>query len=290
MHDTPGHSRAAWQRGDTRQHPARAGALHSAPHLRLVSLHECNDARPQQRRPDARPDLGLAHELQLRLLPELSTPHEGLRIAGAYQPAFEVGGDFYQIVEHEPHRIGVIIGDVSGKGVAAAMIMSRIMADISRIARRTSTPDKVLNELNQNMCELDFLERFITATSLELDVRHHRLSVANAGHLPAVVRTHNGEVSLFGRPSGAALGLVAGERYTTECRDYNALDIVLLVTDGVTEALEPNADPDGGVLMQLVADCPPDIDAVTHAILAAVRRSNARLPDDDVAVLALQLR
>src|SRR5260370_31459160 len=105
-----------------------------------------------------------------------------------YRPAYSVGGDFYDLFWLDHERVGVFIGDVSGKGVSAALLMARISSDLRVAALAEGSPSLALARVNRQVLERRQPEIFVTGLYLSLDVRTHELLIANAGHLPPFVR------------------------------------------------------------------------------------------------------
>ncbi len=265
----------------------------ATPRRRLARGTAATDSYDQhQKRLEARMqhDMRLARTIQQRFLPSVPALHNGVRMHASYCPAYEIGGDFYDLIEIDRYRFQVIIGDVSGKGVAAALIMSRIIAEFRRAAHCGLAPDQVLDDVNRFLFNHDLPDGFVTATCVEVDLKTRSMRVANAGHVPTVARRKlTGATWMFGEASGAPLGLLESEIYQCETFYFEPGDIIVLVTDGVTEAIEPNADPSAGVLTGIVADADHDIDRMSSDILGAVKASEQPRAADDVALFAMQL-
>ncbi len=241
------------------------------------------NASPSQR------DLQLASQFQRSFLPRVPETLNGVRMLAEYHPAFEVGGDFYDLIHLDEDRFVVIMGDVSGKGVSAALIMSRLVSEFRVAAHRGLRPDEILAEVNRFVTNIDFDLAFVTATVVEVSVSNRTIAIANAGHVPAIARREDGaRVAMFGDASGAPLGLLENETYRCDIHRFQTGDIVLLVTDGITEVLEPYADPAAGVLTTLVAETEHDLSSLKHTILSAVDESAQPCIHDDVALFAMQ--
>jgi serine phosphatase RsbU (regulator of sigma subunit) len=235
--------------------------------------------------------MDMARNVQRSFLPSIPDSVNGVRMLAEYRPAYDIGGDFYDLIHLGPDRFLVVIGDVSGKGVAAALMMSRIISEFRRAAIYCESPDEILVEVNDFMTSQPFQDCFVTATCIDVNSKARTISVANAGHVPPVLRRRFGDTALLGEASGAPLGLLEGETYRCDSCSLEADDIILLVTDGITEALEPLADPAAsGVLTRMVANTAHDIHALKTRILGALtddapRRHRA----DDVALFAMQM-
>lgn len=229
-----------------------------------------------------------AGQVQRRLMGASLPPGVGVTADTAYLPAFDVGGDFYELVHLGDGIVAGAIGDVSGKGVAAALIMSRVSLDFRRALRTGSCPAEVLESVNADLTDLD-PETFVTGACFRLDSRRRRLTVANAGHIPFVVRRAAGEVFTFGWPSGTPLGMVTCH-YCDEELDLEPRDIVVLMTDGLLEALGRAGDCMGsGRLLRLVRSVAHDPKVVNASILEAASRRKGGRPLDDMTLVSLQL-
>jgi serine phosphatase RsbU (regulator of sigma subunit) len=199
-----------------------------------------------------------------------------------------VGGDFYDLACLEDGAIGGAIGDVSGRGISAALIMSRVSLDMGRAIRSGVAPSKVLENVNPTLID-EVGETFVTASCFSLDPRSRLLTVASAGHLPLMVRRATGEVFGFGEASGAPLGMLPC-RYVDERLELHPSDILILMTDGLVEALDRPGDRMGAYCLHaVVSSAPHDPGAINAGILAAMEESNGSEPLDDVTLVALQI-
>jgi serine phosphatase RsbU (regulator of sigma subunit) len=251
----------------------------------LIGLRRSQSTRRRMRIAE---DLRQAREVQRKLLPTLPPSVGPLRVAAAYRPAFEVGGDFYDLVEGPSGETVVVIGDVSGTGVAAALIMSRISSEFRRLAHEGTPPAEILAELDRSLRSTALESGFVTAAVLLLDVSGCELRFASAGHLPLLVRRADREVDLFGRKSGVPLGVLEGQTWVEERIALAPGDLMLLTTDGALEAIDPEAGMKGLLrLGKLLRESTPDVDTVAAHVLEAVVRAEGRA--DDVTVLALQV-
>jgi serine phosphatase RsbU (regulator of sigma subunit) len=235
-------------------------------------------------------DLKTARKVQRRLMSQPLPLGVGVTVDAEYMPAFDVGGDFYEIVHLGGGKIGGAIGDVSGKGVSAALIMSRVSSDVRRALRSGVSPARVHSYVNAGLIKDIESESFVTASCIRLDAHTRKLTVSNAGHLPLIVRRANGDVFSFGEPSGTPLGMMECE-YADQEIDLEPLDIVLLMTDGLVEALDRPSDRMGmELLLGLIKYAPHDPKLVNARILEAVNKMKGTKPLDDVTLVALQLQ
>jgi sigma-B regulation protein RsbU (phosphoserine phosphatase) len=181
-------------------------------------------------------DISLAREIQGMLLPRQFPDAPELDISAVYQPAQTVGGDLYDVFAIDAGRIGVAIADVSGKGVAASLIMAICQANLRHFARMHAAPAQVLRELNNVMFEEMKPEMFVTVVYAVIDTGAQTITFARGGHeLPLLLRAAGAAAPL--PAAGMALGMVPQELFVA-CDEQVAFgpgDIFLLYTDGVTE-------------------------------------------------------
>jgi Stage II sporulation protein E (SpoIIE) len=174
-------------------------------------------------------EMTAAREVQRVMVPEHPPQIAGYSIESVYHPAAEVGGDFFQVIPLESGRALVVIGDVSGKGLRAAMIVSMIVGTLRSVSAFTEEPAKILTELNRHLCG-HMQEGFATCLVVRLEGQG-RLTFGNAGHLPPYV---NGvEMVLAG---SMPLGLNANAEYEQVSVEMAAGDSVVVLTDGIAEA------------------------------------------------------
>ena len=174
-------------------------------------------------------EMAAAREVQRLMVPEHSPQIVGYSIESVYHPAAEVGGDFFQVIPLSSDRALVVIGDVSGKGLRAAMIVSMIVGTLRTVSGFTEEPDKILIELNRHLCG-HMQEGFATCLVVRLE-RQGTLTFANAGHLPPYV---NG--TEFSLPGSLPLGLNENAAYEQVSLEMAPGDTVVLLTDGIAEA------------------------------------------------------
>ncbi len=205
-----------------------------------------------------------------------------------YRPCFDVGGDFYHVASRGDGCVGAVIGDVSGKGVSAALVMSHVCASFRHALRRPGTPAEILAGVNADVRDEES-ETFITASCVSIDPTLRLMVVSSAGHIPVIVRRATGEVFACGLASGTPLGMLECE-YTDEEHLLSPLDIVLLMTDGLVEALDRPSDRMGmDLLLGVVKYAPHDPKLLLERILTAVDKMKGTKLLDDVTLVALQL-
>jgi phosphoserine phosphatase RsbU/P len=188
-------------------------------------------------------DLELAREVQRGLLPLRLPEVPGYEFFAYYESAFEIGGDYYDFIPLPRQRVAVMLGDVSGKGVAAALLMAKLSAD-ARFCM-LAEPDLVaaVTKLNSLMTQSAIADRFVTLTAAILDHESHTVTLVNAGHpSPLIYRraTRTLEDANSVEEAGLPLGVQGDFAYTSRQVSLEPGDCILAFTDGVTEAMDVN--------------------------------------------------
>jgi phosphoserine phosphatase RsbU/P len=182
-------------------------------------------------------DLKLAEQVQKRFLPQSVPIIPGFEFFAHYDPAYEVGGDYYDFVPLPGNRVAIAVGDVSGKGVAAALMMAKFSGDTRYCILTENSPAAASNELNSLLFSAAIEEKFITLSLGVLDIEKRILSITSAGHLPVMVRRANGTVDEIGEEiAGFPLGIVPDADYKQTDIRLNPGDVVAVFSDGVTDA------------------------------------------------------
>jgi serine phosphatase RsbU (regulator of sigma subunit)/anti-sigma regulatory factor (Ser/Thr protein kinase) len=211
-------------------------AAQAAPALRVGQLVREQEAEAATRQRFEQ-ELEVARLIQQHFLPKELPDLPGWHVAAYYRPAREVGGDFYDVIPLSDGRVGFVVGDVTDKGVPAALVMSATRSVLRASAQRLIEPGVVLERVNEHLCP-DMPEKmFVTCLYGVLDVETGRLRFANAGHDLPYVKTAGGVVEL--RARGMPLGLMPGMDYEEKEIVLEPGDSVLLHSDGVVEAHDP---------------------------------------------------
>lgn len=185
-------------------------------------------------------DLHLAERIQQSFLPKRIPEISGYTFAARYDPAYEVGGDFYDFISLPEDRIGIVVADVSGKGVAAALYMARLTRDLRYLALAEADPARVLEWMNRAVLENGQDDLFVTLLYLVLDTQHSTITYANAGHMPIIIRRKSeGSFLHLDGDAGLPLGIIPDGDYTSQVFNLEPGDSVLLFTDGLVEAMSP---------------------------------------------------
>jgi serine phosphatase RsbU (regulator of sigma subunit)/CHASE1-domain containing sensor protein/anti-sigma regulatory factor (Ser/Thr protein kinase) len=236
-------------------------------------------------------ELGTARSIQHALLPKDLPKLEGWKIAYHYQPAREVGGDFYDFLRLEDGRIGLVIGDVSGKGIAAALVMANTQSVLRAVARRGSiAPGRVLAEANEVLYAYIPSGTFVTCFYGVLDPESGRLVYANAGHDVPYLQRDGDAQELMAR--GMPLGLMPGMPYEEKEAVLAAGDDLLLYSDGLVEAHDPEGDMFGFPRLRklIVAQSAGSGEELVDFLLAELTRFTGEdsEQEDDITLVTLQ--
>ena len=183
-------------------------------------------------------ELKVARSIQHASLPEELPDLEGWQIAPYYQPAREVGGDFYDFFELEDGRLGIVVGDATGKGVPAALVMASARSMLRAVAQTSNSPGDVLRRVNDPLATDIPPNMFVTCFYCILDPNSGSLSYANAGHDLPYVRRRGGEAEEL-KARGMPLGLMPKMSYEENKIVLNAGQSVLFYSDGLVEAHDP---------------------------------------------------
>jgi serine phosphatase RsbU (regulator of sigma subunit) len=182
-------------------------------------------------------DLQLARKVQQNFLPEQPPTIPGYGFTVDYIPSLGVSGDFYDFLPFSPERIGIVIGDVSGKGVSAALFGARISSDLRFVAAGQSEPGAILSQLNSRFAAAAPEGMFVTMVLAVLDTTTGRIAVANAGHPAPLLRHAGGRLEPLGRTGQPPIGVTDGITYLQEDRSLSPGDVVAFYTDGISEAM-----------------------------------------------------
>ena len=182
-------------------------------------------------------ELTIAREVQRELLPRASPAVRGLLLAGACRPAVGVGGDYYDYLQFSEDRLGLVIADVAGKGIPAALLMAGLQASVRSIAGPSVEPGEVNERLNGMLYRSTTTARYATLFFAMYDARRRVLTYSNAGHFPPLHLSGDGATRLMA--DGIPLGLMEDARYGQGQRVLAVGDMLALYTDGIVEAPDP---------------------------------------------------
>jgi len=186
-------------------------------------------------------DLDTARNIQSAILPKKFPPFPALKqfeIFAAMEPAKEVGGDLYDFFLLDDNRVGFVMGDVSGKGVPAAIFMAVSRTLIRATALKGITPDDCLTYVNNLLCRESVSSMFVTVFYGILNFKTGELVYANGGHNPPYVLSKNGDLLTMDLTGGIALGVMEGLDFKSNTIILKPGDTIFTFTDGVTEAMD----------------------------------------------------
>ncbi len=239
-------------------------------------------------------ELQIGREIQLAMVPDglpaISVGAVSLR--AVLQPAREVGGDFYDALAIDDDKLCVVVGDVSGKGVPAALFMAVTQTLIASAARTGASPGTILTHANASLARNNESCMFVTLFVAILDLRTGALTYANAGHNPPYLARAGGAWDRLDARHGPVVGAVETFDYTEDQAFMGAGDLLFLYTDGVTEAMDPSSALYGEarMLSRLTSAGTDAVDALVGDLMADLRVfQDVADQADDITLLALRV-
>jgi sigma-B regulation protein RsbU (phosphoserine phosphatase) len=237
-------------------------------------------------------DLAIAREIQMGILPSDlagATKGTGLEVHAVIEPARAVGGDLYEVLRVSDGRIVVALGDVSGKGIPAALFMAVALTVLRTLARQFPEPDEILRRLNDELAEQNPRGMFVTLQCLVFDLEQRRVSCAGAGHHQLAVLSPGRPPRLACPSSGRPAGLMLFNPIERETFALEPGDTFVLFSDGVSEAMNPAEDFYGEdrLLSVLAATSSATLPEMVASVMGDVRAFAAGAKQsDDITVLA----
>jgi serine phosphatase RsbU (regulator of sigma subunit)/catechol 2,3-dioxygenase-like lactoylglutathione lyase family enzyme len=237
-------------------------------------------------------ELEIARQVQARLLPQRMPHARTLEYAGVCLPARHVGGDYYDFLELGQQRLGLVIGDIAGKGIAGALLMANLQANLrSQCVSASERPAKFLSSVNQlffdNTADGDYATFFFS----EYDDVSRRLRYANCGHLPALLLRQDGSLERL-HSTATVLGLFDSWDCSVEERQLLPGDTLVLYTDGATESFNDAGEEFGDQRLieslQTHRALPPT--ALIDSVVADVRKFHPGEQQDDITFIVGQVR
>ena len=243
-----------------------------------------------------RRSLRMASEVQRHLLPQSYPNIPGIELGGRSKYCEQTGGDYFDFLDFSndgARRIGVTLGDVSGHGIASALLMATVRALLHGYAHDGIAPAAVLQHINENLVDDVHAGHYMTLVYMLIDLDHNQLSWANAGHHPPI--RYRPDVDDFSELDGQDIPLAIDGSWTYETTHSTTLargDLILLGTDGIWETRNKSGEFFGKQRLQnIIRDQPhSDPDAICGEVLAALQRFRGGLPQlDDVSVTAFRI-
>jgi serine phosphatase RsbU (regulator of sigma subunit)/catechol 2,3-dioxygenase-like lactoylglutathione lyase family enzyme len=262
----------------------------------LVSFDEITHALEAQRRATAAKleldrraaqELEIANEVQCRFFPQVRPPIRALDYSGHCYPARAVGGDYYDFLDLGPDRFGLVIGDVSGKGIAAALLMANLQANLrSQCAISLDQPQRLLCAVNQLFSENTPDGAFATLFLADYHVPTGRLRYINCGHPPALILRSDDSIDRL-HATATVLGIFKKWDCELGERTIHAGDTLVLYTDGITESFNDSRDEFGEARLidSLLRHRAQPSQSLLQNIVADVRQFSPHEQHDDITLI-----
>jgi sigma-B regulation protein RsbU (phosphoserine phosphatase) len=240
-----------------------------------------------------RGELETARQIQLSILPQEVPAMAALDIAARYIPMSSVGGDFYDFLVIDQTRLGILVADVSGHGMPAALIASMLKIALAGQSGYALDPARVLDGLNQALCG-KFQEHYVTAGYALIDTVARTLRYAGAGHPPLIVWERSSGTTRAVLENGLFLGYFPEATYSAVEIPFQEGDWAVLYTDGIVEAPNASEEPFGDDRMRRFleshAHCPPGdfVDGLLRKVTSWSARPEGQEPDDDATLVAVR--
>lgn len=204
-----------------------------------------------------RAEFGVARKAQQQMLPAEPPPLDGFSISALCTPAREVGGDLYEFIQLPEGRLGIVVADVSGKGVPAALYMTLTKGLLLSVSEDCTDPGEILCEVNKHLYEVCRRKMFVTLFLGVIDPASRTLAYARAGHNPPVWRQPSNNKTTLLRAPGIGLGLNSGKSFdrilAVEKVSLTTNDVLILYSDGITEAMNAKGEEYGELRLMSVA-------------------------------------
>lgn len=234
-------------------------------------------------------DVQHAREVQRSFLPAGLPDLPGYRFHFYYEPALSVGGDYYGFLRLAAGELALGIGDVSGKGLPAALMMARLSSEVRFAVQQTREPAQALRAVNRSLLESGLEDRFVTFVLMTLDPARHDLAVANAGHLAPLLRRADGSLHDLCAARTLPLNVMGDERFAPEAVHVELApgDTVLVYTDGVSDVADREGEMFGDErVRELLARSDGDPARIVEALTEAMRAfANGTPPRDDATIV-----
>jgi serine phosphatase RsbU (regulator of sigma subunit)/predicted enzyme related to lactoylglutathione lyase len=237
-------------------------------------------------------ELEIAREVQARLFPQSLPPMATLEYAGICMQARQVGGDYYDFLDLGQERLGLVLSDIAGKGIAGALLMANLQANLrSQCAIALDQPEAFLRSVNRLFFENTSDGAYATLFFGEYDERRKKLRYVNCGHLPGLLMRHDGSVERL-EATCTVLGLFADWDCAVEERQLSAGDALILYTDGVTESFHEDEEQFGEARLVAALRRHRELPAreMLGAVVDEVHRFSPQEQQDDITLIAAKCR
>jgi serine phosphatase RsbU (regulator of sigma subunit) len=256
----------------------REAAEHTAMALKNIKLHI---EFLEKKRMDK--ELEMARSIQRHLMPDTIPPIAGLQVEGVFIPCNEVGGDYFDVIQLNDVQTALVIADVSGKGVGAALLMANLQASLKMALLLSVSMEELLSKMNNLICENSLPSQFITFFIGIWDNQTKEMCYINAGHnAPLIIG--NTPITQSLNPSGIAFGILANQKYKKKCVALKPGDLLFIYSDGVEEYFDANLQEYGlkrmeKVLLENKAKSPREIGKLIMQDLADFSGGEAQSDD-----------
>jgi len=257
-----------------------------------LAIHATRVAAQLVRREKLERDLRVARQIQRSLLPANVPQVVGLEFAVHYEPAYQIGGDFYDFIWHDPAHLGLAVGDVAGKAISAALYMARLTSELRSRAAIARTPARLLRRVNQEIANLGDDGMFATLVYCIYDLENRSLVFTNAGHCVPLLRRGDRVFPLQAErahtpPLGVTPELEAGEARV----QLHSGDMLLMVSDGILEARDARGNEYGlSRLSRRIRTARGGPEDVIKAILADIdSHASDQAQGDDMTIVAMSI-
>ncbi len=238
-------------------------------------------------------ELDVARAVQYKILPQKNPRYDKFEITSLFVPAFEVGGDYYDFFKIDESRLGIVIADVSGKGIEAAFIMAEVKGIFSTLARLYENPKDLLIMANSILEDSITRKSFVTAIYGIIDFKNETFNFARAGHSP-LLYYHNENVERY-VPTGIGLGLDYSSRFEESIKEMeiklNNNDIITLFTDGINESVNENMEEFGYERLEEIIknNANLTVDEISNEIMKSITTfSKNSYQHDDITLVLIK--
>ena len=260
-------------------------------HLVLRGIRE----RLAQQLRAIRSELETARQIQLSILPRELPKIRGLDVAARYVPMSSVAGDFYDFIVVDEKRLGILVADVSGHGMPAALISSMLKIALAAQSAQARDPAAVLSGLNRALCG-KFQGHYVTAAYALVDLEKRTIAYGGAGHPPLLLRNRSAGNSREVSENGLFLGYFPHATYSAVEVPFEEGDWGVLYTDGVLEATDPSLQEFGAQRLKLFLENHRDlgvdqfVDGLLEELSRWSDRASGREAEDDLTVLSIHFK
>jgi sigma-B regulation protein RsbU (phosphoserine phosphatase) len=235
-------------------------------------------------------EMKMAYDIQMNLLPKVSPQLVGYDIAGISVPAQIVGGDYFDFIMIEDNRLSLCLGDVSGKGIAAAMLMANLQATIRSQTRVNPEPKDCLQHSNKHLFQSTDRQKFATLFYGILDIQTHQLVYANAGHNRPYFFSGNDQPVCL-ETAGLALSIMYNVFYAEDTISFKPGDFLLIYSDGITEAMNAENEEFGEerLIALMIKNRNQSANQLIKNVIASVQQFTGGKPQtDDMTLIVIR--